>query len=47
MVEKTGGTALGLKADAYKAIEFNVTLTPLVLGRDNQLVYRLRAEATA
>ncbi|CAD6562090.1 Catechol 1,2-dioxygenase 1 [Paraburkholderia hiiakae] len=47
MVEKTGGTALGLKADTYKDIEFNVTLTPLVQGKDNQLVHRLRAEATA
>ncbi|CAD6561932.1 Catechol 1,2-dioxygenase 1 [Paraburkholderia hiiakae] len=47
VVEKTGGTALGLKADTYKDIEFNVTLTPLVQGKDNQLVHRLRAEATA
>jgi catechol 1,2-dioxygenase len=47
VTEKTGGTALGLKADTYKDIEFNVTLTPLVQGKDNQLVYRLRAEATA
>jgi len=47
VVEKTGGTALGLKADTYKAIEFNVTLTPLVLGKDNQIVQRLRASATA
>ncbi|WP_042266838.1 catechol 1,2-dioxygenase [Paraburkholderia heleia] len=47
VVEKTGGTALGLKADAYKDIEFNFTLTPLVQGKDNQLVHRLRAAATA
>ena len=47
VVEKTGGTALGLKADAYKDIEFNLTLTPLVLGKDNQVVQRLRASATA
>ncbi|WP_321918047.1 catechol 1,2-dioxygenase [Paraburkholderia sp. J11-2] len=47
VTEKSGGTALGLKADTYKAIEFNVTLTPLVQGKDNQLVHRLRAEATA
>jgi catechol 1,2-dioxygenase len=47
VVEKTGGAALGLKADAYKDIEFNVTLTPLVQGKDNQLVNRLRASAAA
>ncbi|NVI08286.1 catechol 1,2-dioxygenase [Paraburkholderia youngii] len=47
VVEKTGGAALGLKADAYKDIEFNVTITPLVQGKDNQLVYRLRASAEA
>ncbi len=47
VVEKTGGEALGLKADAYKDIEFNVTLTPLVQGKDNQLVNRLRAAAEA
>jgi catechol 1,2-dioxygenase len=43
VVEKTGGAALGLKEDAYKEIEFNFALTPLVAGRDNQLVNRLRA----
>ncbi|SAL62463.1 catechol 1,2-dioxygenase [Caballeronia telluris] len=47
VVEKSGGTALGLKADAYKEIEFNIELTPLVQGKDNQLVHRLRASATA
>ncbi|WP_233885739.1 catechol 1,2-dioxygenase [Paraburkholderia flagellata] len=47
VIEKTGGAALGLKADTYKDIEFNFTLTPLLQGKDNQLVYRLRAEATA
>jgi catechol 1,2-dioxygenase len=47
VVEKTGGAALGLKADAYKDIEFNFTVTPLVQGKDNQLVYRLRASAEA
>ncbi len=47
VVEKTGGAALGLKNDVYKDIEFNVTLTPLVQGRDNQIVHRLRASATA
>ncbi|TDG02868.1 catechol 1,2-dioxygenase [Paraburkholderia guartelaensis] len=47
VAEKTGGTALGLKGDTYKDIEFNFTLTPLVQGKDNQLVHRLRAAATA
>ncbi|SAL11253.1 catechol 1,2-dioxygenase [Caballeronia peredens] len=45
--EKTGGTALGLKNDAYKEIEFNIALTSLVQGTDNQLVNRLRVAATA
>ncbi|SAL31748.1 catechol 1,2-dioxygenase [Caballeronia choica] len=47
VVEKNGGTALGMKADAYKEIEFNIALTPLVQGKDNQLVHRLRVSATA
>jgi catechol 1,2-dioxygenase len=47
VVEKTGGTALGLKDDAYKSIEFNIALTPLAQGKDNQIVNRLRAAATA
>ena len=47
VVEKTGGTALGLKADAYKDIEFDFTVTPRVQGKDNQIVNRLRACATA
>ncbi|WP_321889415.1 catechol 1,2-dioxygenase [Paraburkholderia bannensis] len=46
VVEKTGGAALGLKDDAYKSIEFNVALTSLVQGKDNQIVNRLRAAAT-
>jgi len=45
VTEKTGGGALGLKDDAYKEIEFNFSLTPLVGGKDNQLVHRKRAEA--
>ena len=45
VVDKTGGAALGLKADAYKSIEFDFVLTPLVQGKDNQLVNRLRASA--
>ncbi|WP_321816916.1 MULTISPECIES: catechol 1,2-dioxygenase [unclassified Paraburkholderia] len=47
VVEKTGGAALGLKADAYKHIEFDVVLTPLLQGRDNQIVQRPRAAASA
>jgi catechol 1,2-dioxygenase len=47
VVEKTGGIALGLKADAYKEIEFDIKLTPLVEGKDNQLVQRPRASAAA
>jgi len=43
VVEKTGGAALGLKADAYKEIEFDIALTGFVKGRDNQVVNRLRA----
>jgi catechol 1,2-dioxygenase len=47
VVEKTGGAALGLKADAYKEIEFNIRLTALVQGQDNQLVNRPRASVSA
>jgi len=47
VVDKTGGTALGMKADEYQDIEFNFVLTPLVQGKDNQIVHRLRAAATA
>ncbi|WP_322085282.1 catechol 1,2-dioxygenase [Burkholderia sp. BCC1999] len=47
VVEKTGGAALGMKADAYQDIEFNFVLTPLVQGKDNQIVHRPRAAATA
>jgi catechol 1,2-dioxygenase len=47
VVEKTGGTALGMKADTYKEIEFDIELTPLIQGTDNQVVHRLRASATA
>ena len=47
VTEKTGGSALGLKADTYKDIEFNFTLTPLVQGKDNQVVNRLRASSAA
>ncbi|WP_168793412.1 catechol 1,2-dioxygenase [Paraburkholderia aromaticivorans] len=47
VVEKTGGTALGMKTDAYKEIAFDIELTPLIQGKDNQLVHRLRVSATA
>nr|WP_202412807.1 catechol 1,2-dioxygenase [Duganella lactea] len=47
VVEKRGGTALGMKADAYKEIVFDIALTPLVGGKDNQLVNRARAAAAA
>ncbi|MFM0051717.1 catechol 1,2-dioxygenase [Caballeronia grimmiae] len=47
VVEKTGGAALGLKADAYKEIVFDIALTPLVQGKDNQLVNRTRVAAAA
>ncbi|KMZ13164.1 Catechol 1,2-dioxygenase [Candidatus Burkholderia humilis] len=47
VMDKRGGTALGMKEDAYKEIEFDIALTPLVQGKDNQLVNRLRATAAA
>ncbi|GAB5097736.1 catechol 1,2-dioxygenase [Caballeronia sp. HLA56] len=47
VIEKTGGRALGLKEDAYKEIEFNFVLTPMVAGKDNQCVNRQRATASA
>jgi catechol 1,2-dioxygenase len=47
VVEKHGGTALGLKTDAYQEIEFNMVLTPLVQGKDNQIVNRPRRAAAA
>ncbi|WP_454696465.1 catechol 1,2-dioxygenase [Achromobacter aegrifaciens] len=47
IVEKSGGSKLGLKEDSYKEIEFNFVLTSLVQGKDNQIVHRLRAGAEA
>lgn len=47
VVEKTGGKALGLKDDLYKEIVFDITLTPLISGKDNQLVNRPRTSAEA
>lgn len=47
LVEKTGGTALGLKSDAYREIEFDIALTPLVEGKDTNLVNRPRVSVTA
>ncbi|AXF14411.1 catechol 1,2-dioxygenase [Paraburkholderia caledonica] len=45
VVERTGGIALGLKADAYKEILFDIALSPLIEGKDNQSVNRPRASA--
>ncbi|WP_414449682.1 catechol 1,2-dioxygenase [Burkholderia sp. 22PA0099] len=47
IVEKTGGLALGLKADAYRSIEFDIVLTALPQNGDNQIVSRPRVSATA
>ncbi|VVD77021.1 catechol 1,2-dioxygenase [Pandoraea terrigena] len=47
VVEKTGGASLGLKADEYKAIEFDIQLIPLTQGKDNQVVNRPRVSAAA
>ncbi|WP_250536518.1 catechol 1,2-dioxygenase [Caballeronia sp. AZ10_KS36] len=47
VVEKTGGKELGLKADDYKEIAFDFRLTPLVHGKDNQIVQRNRASVEA
>jgi catechol 1,2-dioxygenase len=41
----SGGLAKGLKSDSYKDIQFDVKLTPLVNGKDNQLVNRPRVAA--
>ncbi|MGF6770678.1 catechol 1,2-dioxygenase [Paraburkholderia sp. GAS199] len=46
VVEKSGGAALGMKTDAYKEIEFDIALIPLVQGKDNQLVNRPRVAVT-
>lgn len=46
VVDKTGGLALGLKSDAYREIEFNIELTQLVQGKDNQIVQRPRVAVT-
>ncbi|CAB3773686.1 catechol 1,2-dioxygenase [Burkholderia sp. MSh2] len=45
--QKTGGEALGLKADQYMEIDFDFVVTPLVQGKDNQVVDRLRASVAA
>ncbi|MCK9512691.1 MAG: catechol 1,2-dioxygenase [Pigmentiphaga sp.] len=45
VTQKTGGKALGLKTDDYQEIVFDIRLTPLVQGKDNQVVHRQRAEA--
>lgn len=45
VVDKNDGRAVGFDEDAYRDIEFNIELTPLVNGKDNQLVERARAAA--
>lgn len=47
VVKQTGGAALGLKVDAYRSIAFDIVLTALVKGGDNQIVSRPRVSATA
>ncbi|MDR5837878.1 catechol 1,2-dioxygenase [Caballeronia sp. LZ034LL] len=47
VVEKSGGAALGLKDDAYREIAFDIQLTSLVQGKDNQLVERPRVSVAA
>lgn len=45
VLEKNGGKAVGFEEDAYRDIEFDLQLTPLIHGKDNQLVGRARAAA--
>ncbi|MBS0507318.1 MAG: catechol 1,2-dioxygenase [Proteobacteria bacterium] len=45
VLDKTGGKALGFEQDAYKAIQFDIQLTALVNGVDNQIVERPRLAA--
>lgn len=45
VARKTGGLALGLKSDDYQEIVFDIRVTPLVQGNDNQRVNRARAAA--
>jgi len=45
VVEKSDGKAVGFDEDAYRDIEFNIELTALVDGKDNQIVERARAAA--
>ncbi|WDD90876.1 catechol 1,2-dioxygenase [Burkholderia sp. FERM BP-3421] len=47
VVDRTGGAALGMKADTYQDITFDVVLTPSVHGKDDQIVERPRASAGA
>ncbi|MBN3845472.1 hypothetical protein G3N58_01315 [Paraburkholderia sp. Ac-20342] len=47
VTEKQGGTELGLKNDNYREIEFGFVVMPLVQGRDNQIVERVRAAVVA
>lgn len=43
MVDRHDGRARGLDSDDYKDIRFDIHLTALVDGKDNQVVNRLRA----
>lgn len=45
VVDKNGGKDVGFEEDAYRDIEFDLQLTPLVHGKDNQIVGRARASA--
>ncbi|MBS0476485.1 MAG: catechol 1,2-dioxygenase, partial [Proteobacteria bacterium] len=45
VLDKTGGKALGFEQDAYKDIQFDIQLTALVNGVDNQIVDRARLAA--
>lgn len=45
VVDKNDGRAVGFDEDAYRDIEFNIELTALVGGKDNQVVERARAAA--
>lgn len=45
VVDKNDGRKVGFEHDAYKDIEFNLELTALLGGKDNQVVERARAAA--
>ncbi|MFT3755696.1 MAG: catechol 1,2-dioxygenase [Pseudoxanthomonas sp.] len=45
VVDKNDGQSVGFETDAYQDIQFDMELTGLVKGEDNQVVHRLRASA--